>query len=175
MRTAILELVKRGYRRPGLLVHRDIVEASDNRWAAGFLSKQEDFPEIGPEPIFSPDNLIRERLLAPLKEWIERNRLDVVICGSDAWLLRWLEELGYRVPEDLGLCCLDLIKPDGRVTGFDQHPRQLGRSAATILNSLLLTSEFGPLEFPTSTHLAAQWVEGTTLPFRQPATKERGP
>ena len=174
IRTAMRTLEARGYRRPGLVVHQEVEVAGDSEWAAGFLSHASQF-ELGPDPIFTPSTFQREDFNAPMKDWIKRNRLDAVIFGSGAWIHAELQRLGYRIPGDIGLCCLDIIEPDGTVSGFDQNPVELGRAAVTLVHSLLLTGEIGPIRVPTFTHLGADWVEGKTLPIRDPEkTGSRG-
>lgn len=159
-------LHERGYRSPGFVAPRLSSEGSKHVWDRTFRSSLEEFPDRGPDPIWIVNGRITEQF-PEMKAWIVRNRLDVILYGGDQWMLRFLEQGGILTPRELGLCCLDLLDPDGKVSGIYQNPRQIGAAAVDVVNSLLVANETGPREFPTSTLLAARWIEGETLPSRK--------
>lgn len=104
------ELFKLGYQRPGYWPNQWSELAAGGEAAAAFNFFTQNLPpkkRIRTEwaswnsynDFKSPEN--------SFKEWLERNKPDVVICGN-LEIRSWIESTGRRIPGDIGLAHVDL-------------------------------------------------------------------
>ncbi|MBI5690912.1 MAG: LacI family DNA-binding transcriptional regulator [Verrucomicrobia bacterium] len=158
MALLLARLAARGYRRPGLFIDRGRDERTQRRFSAAFRSFQENEPGIEAVPLLTPENRRREEFEA----WFRRYRPDVVLSHFTE-TIDWMEACGAKVPARAGFVSLNLIYRDRPCAGLDQQPRELGARAAELLVAQLQRNELGVPEWPTTTTIAARWVEGPTL------------
>jgi LacI family transcriptional regulator len=67
------------------------------------------------------------------------------------------------VPATHGFACLNLHMKSRPCAGLDQQPRTLGARAAELLIAQLQRNETEVPEWPSTTTIAARWVDGPTL------------
>jgi LacI family transcriptional regulator len=158
--TVVRECHRRGYRRPGLLLHRAHQLRFQGRWEAGFLVAGEMLPGIKrtrPLYVGSWDDP------APILAWLKRERPDVLITPAADVITGTLERVGCRVPEDLGLALLACPRPGDPCSGVYQNGRLIGALAVDALVGMVERHERGLPEQATAIMVEGQWNDGRTL------------
>jgi LacI family transcriptional regulator len=158
MSIACREVRRRGYLRIGYAVTKYSEEIAGRLWLATLLMEQS---RAGSE----------ERHIAPLvtddwcKEvfhrWLQTAGPDVVISPHIA-AYRWLTELGYHIPRDIGFAWLE-AEPSAKVSGVCQHFRNVGVVGVDLLHLELTRSAYGLPSVRQTIGIDGEWMEGTTL------------
>jgi len=159
MMTTVRQVRAHGYRRIGLAINPND-ERVDHGWTGGFLALQQYWPAKDRIPIFSYVNFSPERLEA----WIQRYRPEAIVgYGS---LVAQLEELGHRVPEEIGVATHSLGSVSEKCAGIDENARITGAQAVDLVVTMIHRGERGIPEFPQRILTEGSWREGETLKFR---------
>lgn len=158
LKRAMREMVRRGYRRPGLVVRLRGGYRVGFRWPAAFIG-----------------NLLRYGYKASLgqvfqgewtrdafERWLRRQQPDAVLALVDQPRL-WLRELGMEIPGEVGFLHLAANIAGSEVSGIVQDFHQVGEAAVHALDSELRRNEIGIPAAATSFTVAGGWREGTTL------------
>lgn len=162
-RTLFEQLLRRGYRRPGLAILVSGDRRTDHLYSATFLSHQERKFAGPPVPILRAE----EWNEAEFSAWFSRHRPDVVVLHQyetytaevDAWLAR----RRIAVPREVGLALLDKVPDRRRYTGICQDPVLTGEMATEMLLGRMLLGDFGLPESPRVELVQGRWNEGRTL------------
>jgi len=153
----------RGYRRIGMVM-RTCQGTRLVRFSAGYLYAQlrvEPGLRLPPLALNEPNPKEDQRLLAA---WLKREKPDAIL--SDVTLHSLLAQVGYRVPEQVGLAALSVL--DGEAdAGIDQNSKEIGRAAVQTLISLIHHNERGVPQVPREVLVAGRWVDGSTLPVKK--------
>lgn len=160
-------LVKRGYRRiaASLLQHPQH-EETDIARLGGILASQSDHPELESIP---PLRCVHDQEPELLPEYIEQYRPDVLISfGIRPW---WqLQELGHRIPEDIGIVGLHgggrIMEPAPktiRFSGYSEDDARIFAAGVHFLDSLVSRGQYGIPRQRQFLELSARWVPGDTL------------
>ncbi len=159
--TTVRRVRAHGYRRVGLVIDHLHDSRIDHGWTGGFLAMQQYWPSKERIPIFSCAKFTPARLNA----WIRRYRPDVIV--GHGWLVKVVEKLGYRIPEEIGMASLGLdSNQKGQVySGVDEHPRISGVQAVDLLVGMIRRGERGFPEVPQRVLTQSSWIEGKTLVF----------
>ena len=155
---ALQHLHALGYRRPGFAIQTDTDSRLLHRWEAAFRSYHEyndTFAHLAP---LVRDVLSRDAFV----EWFSREKPDVILCHR-AEVMHWMAECGARVPATHGFCCLNVTSNSEACAGLDLQPRLLGARGIELLIAQLHRNEYGVPEHPSTTTIAAAWVDGPTL------------
>jgi len=161
MTALMARLRERGYRRPGLYLERGRDERMQRRFSAAYRSFQDNEPGIE----IVPSLIVEERRAEDFKKWFRRHDPDVVVGQDEA--IDWMEACGARVPATHGFVSLNVVYQTRPCAGLDQQPRELGARAVELIIAQLQRNELGVPEWPTTTTIAARWVEGPSV--RKPA------
>jgi len=161
------ELVRRRYRRPGLIIPLESELGSYGDWSIHVASLNAFSSRLHPVAslVYSsePGTVAHRR---ELKHWLTTARPDVVLCVSDPKYLAEIRHLGYDVPGNLGVVCLGL-QPNApnkdSVSGFLTPRKELGELAVIHLHSLLLANRLGLLDRNYEVAVPYRWKDGTTL------------
>jgi LacI family transcriptional regulator len=100
-------------------------------------------------------------------EWLRRNRPDVIVCHS-AFMKTWVESLGLRVPEDVGIVHLATDDDVSFWAGIDTQRRDRGAFAVELVVSLMQARQFGIPKIARSTLVRGVWHGGETLLIPKP-------
>ena len=157
MTIALRKLIEMGYQRPGLILS----EAHDRRllfsWEAAFASYWSHTDHELTVPLLSND-LNREEFIA----WFQSTKPDVVLTHRPE-VFHWMKEIGCKIPETHGFCCLNIVMTPLDAAGLDLQPKFGGSRAMELLISQLQRNEYGIPEVPSTTTYAAKWKDGPTL------------
>ena len=110
---AAKNLLQLGYRRIGLVLGRDFDAVVSHRCSAGFWAVQEFSAELARVPILWMD----PAGLANLSTWLKKHRPDVLLTDSEI-LPALLDQLGWKIPQDIGWAHLDWIPRMKGLRGF---------------------------------------------------------
>lgn len=164
MRMAMEHLRRVGYRRIGLAIHLDQDSRVDHQWSAAFAWEQQQPPaSTRTQPLVIGERNWTERAFV---KWFNENQPEVIL-GYDPGIIRWLEKLGKRVPEDVGF--VHLWNPDqsGQYAGIYHNPPAIGAAAVDFLVGMIHRNERGLPSAPQTLLLDAVWQNGATLKSRK--------
>jgi DNA-binding LacI/PurR family transcriptional regulator len=157
IRLAMNKLVEMGLRRIGLVVPKMDDEKVENAWISGFIAAQlhHGLPTIAPwvSADFSAQTII---------PWIREQKIDAVV-STNARPIRWMEEVGLRVPADVGFVHLDWSKEKGVMAGVDQCSDYIGAAAVDLLIEQLNNNEVGIPKRPKTVLIEGEWHHGPSL------------
>jgi DNA-binding LacI/PurR family transcriptional regulator len=150
---------KLGYQRIGFICEfwRTRYFGMGYSWAQQNLPQDQQLPPL----ILNPDATPEQRMKA-LEQWIRKTNPDAIITDDDQHPYM-LKELGYRIPEDIGLATTS-IHDTPIDAGINQNPEEIGCAAVRILVSLLNEQKFGLPEIVNEMLIEGRWVDGSMLP-----------
>lgn len=138
-----------GYRRPGLVLDPKIDELVEHRFSAGYRTGQQVVPKSRRLKPFHETGSAESDLPA-FRHWLGKEQPDVIFTLYNN-VLSWLQALGLRVPEDLGLIQLEWRDKRPEWAGMNQHNDMTGEAAVDMLISMIHSGESGVPEFPRAT------------------------
>jgi DNA-binding LacI/PurR family transcriptional regulator len=157
---SLRECARRGYRRPGLVLHRLHQWRFQGRWQAGFLVGPDLIPEVSlAKPLYVED----WTTLRPVADWLKREEPDVIITSGGPALIALLKRAKWRVPADVGFIFLGCPRLGDPLSGIWQNGPRLGALAIDTLVGLVERHEHGLPEQATTLMLEGRWNEGRTL------------
>lgn len=162
-----------GYKRPGLLSSRRLERSLMYSYISAYQGREA--LEVGGTARGAPplwhEGLTRDGL----KRWLKGHQVDVLVMSyaQEVYgrVFGWLEELGLRVPEDLGvamLCLPDTSRPapsgqPADLSGIDENFADLGSRAVDLLVQTMENFERGVPEHPMRKLQVGRWHEGATV------------
>ncbi|MFA6959852.1 MAG: LacI family DNA-binding transcriptional regulator [Opitutaceae bacterium] len=167
-------LVALGYKRIGLYMVRWLDDTLEHRFVAGYRNCLE-HAGMKPHPVFYLEQSRLDLLQSypdaqpAFSRWLSENRLDAVLAVN-SWIFDWLNSLGLRMPEDLGVALLDLPRESiGEVAGMRQRLDWTGMAAVDALVGQIMRHEAGVPAFQKGTTLESSWIDGPTVAQRPPS------
>lgn len=157
---ALGQLQKRGYRRIGLVLDEKLNPRVRRNWHAAFLAYGHDFAQVSSKAILS---LSPEGDRARLAKWMRSFRPDAIICGGSHPIRTWLVELGFQVPEEVGIVRLASLRPAEHCAYIDEKWQDVGATAVEHLVGQMIRNECGVPRRPTLTLVRGEWVEGDSV------------
>lgn len=167
------ELVKRGYRRIGLMLDRDDQNRRVNYgWLGGYLAAQNTHGGPRLEPLLTTAG----EELPQAKGWLREARPDAII-GFGPTQFHVLTRLGYSIPRDLAYAALDVeqmhLAHVEEVSGINQNLPLIGATAIDILASQLYHNELGLPQRPVFSMIEGYWVPGRTAPEKAEGRRKK--
>jgi len=153
-----------GYHRIGLAMTTENDLRVRHYWLGGFLAARQVLGGGCPRTLFFDAVKPRDHFL----RWFRSNRPDAIIGIHPDPAIKWLQEQGLRIPQDVGYAAVDL--PPGKPknpAGIRQSSEQIADAAVEILTNQIFTNR---LMLPTTPRLLlidGVWVDGPTV--RNPA------
>jgi LacI family transcriptional regulator len=155
---ALTLLAARGYRRPGLVLHRHHDGRLQYRWSGAFRAFQTTHPGIESVPLLLAAKPDQDEFIA----WFRETRPDVVLAHNTE-VIDWMEACGASIPSTHGFVSLNTLMRLHPCAGLDLQPNVVGARAAELLIAQIQRNERDVPEWPTTTMIPARWVEGPTL------------
>jgi DNA-binding LacI/PurR family transcriptional regulator len=158
------EILRRGYRRPALVLARDMDERTDHAWSSAFSYASGRLKKSQRLPVLYADGFAPSRLRA----WIKHHQPDVILSGAADFQLS-LERAGFAIPGDISLVALfweGHMKDLAAVDGCDER---IGARAVELLAGHLRNHRLGLPATPETLLLDGIWREGPSLPWREHA------
>jgi len=147
-----------GYRRIAFAFDATHDARVDHNFLAGYLTFQH---TNGMTPLIYPYSWLPKTMDSFL-DFYRVNKPDAVITG-DINLVRYIRELGLRVPEDIGVGSPVVGSRAYGITGFDENNREIGATAVNRLVNMIFRGEKGIPSEAQCTLVDGIWVEGETL------------
>jgi LacI family transcriptional regulator len=152
------ELVRRGYRRIGLVNLRGHDERVDHNWLAAYLVEQQGLPKKNRLPPLLLPSWDSDEFLA----WMKWHRPDVVVTKLPE-VLQTLKGAGFEVPKDMGVAFHSLDEKSPGLSGMKKNSFQIGVMAVDLLVDMLHRGERGLPARPSLLMVEGSWTEGATL------------
>jgi DNA-binding LacI/PurR family transcriptional regulator len=163
----VRECHRRGYRRPGLVLHQEHRLRFQGRWEAGFLMGGDMLADLRLAPPLYVDDW-NDR--PAIERWLKREKPDVIITPSAEALAATVERAGWKIPRDIGLALLACPSPGDASSGIYQNGGLIGALAIDTLIGMVERHERGLPEQATTLMIEGSWNEGRTLrPVSRPA------
>lgn len=155
--TACRKLRSLGYERIGICVDRITEERVHNAFVGGYLS---DRIHRATSRMIEP--FVYEKWnLRLLEKWIKRHKLQAVIFHNSHDADRLIEGLGLRVPEDLGVVCLN--KTEKGYAAINQNSEQIGAAAVDLVVSMIHRQESGLPKVCQRLMIDGTWNDGYSV------------
>lgn len=161
-------LTGRGYRRIGLVLHRDYVLRVNHAfnaaaaWHAEYLG-----PHTARSYIFegaSPRHLVR---------WFRRHRPDVLVTNTAENCHAFAATLGLSIPGPVAFATTNVYRPEALISGLDERPQSIGATAVEQLAGLVQRGEKGIPTVPTTMSVRGEWLEAKSCPSKTAARSPR--
>jgi LacI family transcriptional regulator len=150
-----------GYKRPALVLSHTVDHLVEGRFSAGMWFGQQALPTAQRVPTFDKadgSDICFQRF----KKWLERHKPDVILTLHRDIKI-WLEDLGYKIPRDIGLVDLEHNPSAQEWAAMEQRNDLSGEAAVDMLISMLYNNESGIPESPRATLGSSHWVPGVTV------------
>jgi len=164
---AVRHLRDYGYRRMGLVLSPEVDAMVEHRFSAGFWAGQEGLEVCERIPTL-PFQHGRE---VSFRAWYAKHRPDVILCVHDE-VKKWVESMGVKVPEEVGLAHLDRHDELPDWSGMDQNNTLVGAAAIDMLVGQLHRNEVGLPEFPKASLIQSTWVDGPSTAHQSARQKK---
>lgn len=157
----LAEILRRGYRRPGLVLRASQDVRTHHTRLGVFLVNRGLQPQLeAVPPLILPEDRWDDARFAA---WVRRERPDVVLTEELA-LPSAARALGLRVPTDLGIAFFHKEQPARALSGLQIDSAAIGATAASLLIRMIETNERGEARVPTTTLVQSfTWHDGRTL------------
>lgn len=151
--------------RIGFVMDKPFPYSHHNRWLAAYLMDQELqyhkglsrlTPWLDEEPGFEG-----------FSAWFEQAKPQAIICVRAPTVIGFLEQMGLRVPEDVGVVAIGTAEKDGDISGIVENARACGKLAIEMLLDRIHRGEFGNYSEPHHVMVNGQWNRGRTLRYRE--------
>ena len=159
MITVLEQLHARGYKRIGFLLHEKTINPHVvKNFGAAYLWYHQAVLKRRPLAIYES----KAGDWVGFKRWVTSKSPDVVI-GFLPETISHLEEMGLKVPQDIGFAGLDEGGDAIALSRLDQRAEAIGIAAVDEVFSLLQNNERGLPEYPAVRLIPSIWSEGYTL------------
>ncbi len=150
-----------GYKRPALVLDETIDHLVEGRFTAGYLIGQNAIPSAHR---ILPFHQIEAAKKDPLvfKQWLDQNKPDVIFTLFNI-VRAWLDQFGYKVPNDIGLIQLEWREDRPEWAGMNQHNDRAGEAGVDMAVSMIHSGESGIPVYPRATLIGPTWVNGQTV------------
>lgn len=165
MRLAFQNVLNLGHRRIGLVYSRYIDAEANGLGHAGFFIEQSQLPKEDQIPVLFLDRFKEGRPEA-FDRWMAKYQPDALLCLNPV-VRDWTEELGLKVPDDIGLANLNLVSDVSDWSGVEEQHEEIGAAAVDILVGALSRNELGLPPQPRRILIPGKWVAGSTLRARR--------
>lgn len=157
---AYRKLLELGYTRIGLALHMFTDRSLNFEISGGFLCAESLDQKCAHIPIHNTE-VAHGWDRKGFCEWYKRFKPDAIV-SPDRQILQFLQEMGVRVPVDMGFA--HLIKlPGSSISGIEHHSRKMGSIAVDLVSSLLHLNEMGQPKIMRRELLEPIWYPGTTV------------
>lgn len=157
---ATTEAIKRGYKRPALMLDKTIDDLIEGRFTGGYLKAQLKLPKADRlEPFFAVKKAREDRNI--FYKWFRENSPDAIITLYNS-PLDWLSDIGVQVPRDIALIQLEWRKGEPFWSGMNQRNDLVGESAVEHLSKILRQSNYTKKESVKAILISPEWVESKT-------------
>jgi LacI family transcriptional regulator len=156
-RTMLREMRRLGYRRIGMLIpkHQDI--RRDGLWTAALLYEQQNYPDHERIPIFT--DLEESRF----RDWFHQQRPDSMVFYGYGHLIDWLDRLGLKIPDDIGVATSVFDRKATHFAGIEMRFDLQAAAALQLMAGMLFHQQRGIPRDPQRILIQGNWIQGSTV------------
>lgn len=156
-------LYANGYRKPGLLVARDLDRRINHLWTSRYLAFQQT-ENLGKIPPYMPvDRMAYKK--DTFISWMERYKPDILISSSqEVWEDGFYEKAGLKIPQSIEMVKININDLSKGFSGINANSREVGASCVKLLAQLMYHNQFGIPEKPISMLIPGVWCRGEMCP-----------
>ncbi len=170
------QLIQSGYQRIGVLLKAHPNSISVQQRKGAILCQQLNCPQESDRiPFFSFSDFNEEERHG-LKRWLERYRPDVILgnAHNESWVLN---ELGYRIPEDIAFAAANLwdINKLGVIAGYFRDNGLIFERGLHLLKMMIGSGSAGAKHSSLMELVKGEWSPGDSLPQRVDKTGRLSP
>lgn len=158
MAEALRKLKEHGLQRIGFALDKASTLDRHNRWVAAYFNEQQ-FGGISRMEIWKAEAPSFDSFC----KWFERAKPEAIICVSPLEVIGWLERLGLRVPEDVGVAAIGTAQPGGELSGIVVDTGTCGKLAIDMLLDRVHRGDFGRCEDSHHVTVSGFWNRGRTV------------
>jgi len=151
------QLVQRGYRRIGLVLHAAHDISVNHSFSAAVMWQN----MLGSTEHVMPLLCQGERL-TNLESWFASEKPDAIVVAGDVEAKEVAQGLGLRIPGRIGFASASKSGPS-LFAGMEERPAEIGATAIGLLASMIQRGERGIPAVPTVTMIKGLWVEGRSV------------
>lgn len=155
-------LESRGYRRIGVAVTPWVDQRAGHTYSGALLHHQQSLPPSRRLPMLMLPQENLTGAFSLFEKWLNKHRPDVLISMHEP-VLGWLERLGRRVPEDIGLLIHDWLPAMSGLAGMNHRRHEVAAAAVDLLAAQLQHHEYGVPAVPRQILIPPGFVEGGSL------------
>ncbi|MDQ8198598.1 LacI family DNA-binding transcriptional regulator [Pelagicoccus enzymogenes] len=162
IRLAYRSLQNLGYQKIGMVMNSWVDRRVAGSFTGGFLSLN---PTLKGKGFVAP-HLYEDFDSAAFEKWFNKWKPDALISSGDCSknVKEWAKNKGLVLGKDFAFAELNLMDLDGSIAGVSQRGELIGKSAASVVDSLLNHFEYGIPAAPLRTLVEGVWVDGATAP-----------
>jgi LacI family transcriptional regulator len=161
------KVIKAGYQRVGIVLDAWIDDIMEHRLVASYNLIRSQHKKWPPVLTLNPTKDYRgtdDR--ENFETWFEKYKPDVCLCINN-YIPKWLSEMGYKCPDDIGIAMLDLNEDNKDIgTGINQRIACVGEKAADIIIAQINRNETGVPPFQSGSLITGVWVDGPSIQSR---------
>lgn len=162
-----LKLLRRaGYRRIGICLDESIDHFGNHAIYAAAHRFHSTIPKSDRVPplflVTQKNDAEMQSIKKQMFAWMRRHKPDVIV-GHDSRQVEWVEEAGYRVPDEVGIVHLATEDDVSDWAGICSNKRVMGACAVDLVVSLMRNHEFGLPKTAMETLICGSWHAGRTL------------
>lgn len=153
------QLKRLGYQRIGFFFTAAHDEKTDHNYLAGYLVETFGVDQrLAIPPLFSSE-------LSPqlFHDWYVKYRPDALVTGNTRNILDFLNSLGIRVPQELGVASPFVYERNSVLAGMYEDSVHIGEAAMDFLVGMIHRGERGVPEQPQRIHIEGKWRSGKTV------------
>jgi LacI family transcriptional regulator len=158
---ALQEMSRLGYRKIGFYSSPMARGWTERQHVGAFLEWQADKPmRLRSDPLLCDENAAEaeDRYGA----WLRHHHFDAILSTTSRHA-RWIEHMGLKVPDDLGLAHLNLADDVAGWAGIDPLIPEVAAAAVDLLIGQIHRHETGSPAVAKVTTISGVWVPGRTL------------
>jgi len=164
MRLHMNKLRSLDYRRIGLMLTWNGDLRTDHNLLGAYLAEQQEQPEsMRLKPFLCSENIEKDKVA----KWLDVEKPDCVMTVGPAHLAI-ITELGYSVPNDIGVSTYGWAKENPHIAGVDERWEALASTALDLLLQLMTQCELGIPAYPRYALIEGVWKDGSTVRSRSP-------
>jgi LacI family transcriptional regulator len=154
----IQRLLDCGFRRLGIAMRSSMDEHANHFWLAGYQT----FQDLTEPQYRIPHFITPKWSKTDFLSWYHNWKPEAIITINDD-IVRWLREVGIRVPEDVSCSTLYWKEDRSYLSGYYQNHELIASAAVDLVVGQLNRNESGLPESEKSMLVKAVWKDGETI------------
>lgn len=156
-------LYANGYRKPGLLIARDLDSRTNHLWTSRYLAFQQT-EDLGKIPPYMPVNRLAYRKDTFLS-WFYKYEPDILIASSqEIYEDNFYQEAGLRIPQTIEMVKININDMHKGFSGINTNSKEVGASCVRLMAQLMYQNEYGIPDKPVSILIPGTWASGNSCP-----------